>query len=70
MLKSEIVPTQNMTFVGVRYQLDLGLMFPPQERFLRICQKAHHALTTPSIRLQEWQSLIGRIQACVDQVTL
>ena len=68
--QSELVPTQNMTFVGVQYQLDLGLMFPPQERYLRICQKAHHAMTTPSIRLQKWQSLIGRSRACVDHVTL
>ena len=53
LLISELVPTQAMIFVGVRFQLALGLMFPPQERFLKICQKVHHVLTTPSIHLQE-----------------
>ena len=29
--KSQLVPTQRLTHIGVEYQLDIGLMFPPME---------------------------------------
>ena len=37
--KSQLVPTQPLIHVGVEYHLDVGLIFPPMDRILRIEQK-------------------------------
>jgi hypothetical protein len=32
--KSELTPSQNFLFLGEHYRTDLGLIFPPEEKFV------------------------------------
>ena len=42
--KSKLVPTQRLIHIGVEYHLDVGLIFPPMDRVLRIEQKVSFLL--------------------------
>jgi hypothetical protein len=37
--KSQILPSQDFLFLGEHYRTDLGLIFPPEEKFESLCQK-------------------------------
>jgi hypothetical protein len=37
--KSQILPSQDFLFLGEHYRTDLGLIFPPEEKFQSLCQK-------------------------------
>ena len=37
--KSELTPSQNFLFLGEHYRTDLGLIFPPEENIVFLCQR-------------------------------
>ena len=67
---SDLYPTCDFTFVGVRFDLVRGLLFPHLGCFLSIHTLVHHALTVPSLSVREWQAMIGLLSSPTDQVHL
>jgi hypothetical protein len=68
--KSALLPTQQFLYVGVFYDLHLGLMFPPVERFKALQTEIGKAVEQSHFPLQKWQSILGSIQSMADQVPL
>ena len=68
--KSELTPSPSFTFVGVRYNLQLGLMYPPEERYQTAVRKIQEILNSPQSTLRAWQSILGLLQSMADQVGL
>jgi hypothetical protein len=68
--KSALIPTQQFCYVGVYYDLHLGLMYPPLDRFQALWAEIQNILAQPRMSLQKWQSILGSIQSIADQVTL
>lgn len=56
--KSQLVPSQDLTFIGGRFRTDLGLLLVPPDRWTKIQSFVHRALVSP-LRLRDWQSLLG-----------
>ena len=57
--KSQLVPTQRLTHIGVEYQLDIGLMFPPMERVQKFEGRIRALLTVRVTTAYFWLSLLG-----------
>ena len=57
--KSELVPTQSFTFIGVSYDLRRGLVFPPHARWLKVCRLVDEVLLSEHVSLRTWLSLLG-----------
>ena len=68
--KSDLIPTQHFTFIGVVYDLQYQLMFPRLDRYLEIQKIIRHVLLVHTVSLREWQSLLGHLQSLADQVPL
>ena len=47
--KSQILPSQDFLFLGEYYRRDLGLLFPPEEKFQSLCQKILIFSNSPSV---------------------
>ena len=57
--KSELVPTQAFTFIGVSYDLRRGLFFPPHARWLKVCHLVDEVLHSGQVSLRTWLRLLG-----------
>lgn len=68
--KSELVPTQTFTFIGVSYDLRRGLFFPPHARWIKVCSLVDEVVHSGQVSLKTWLSLLGLLgsaQASVPQ---
>ena len=68
--KSQLVPTQRLIHIGVEYHLDVGLIFPPMDRVLRIEQKVSFLLSVQVTTAYFWLSLLGIMSSATDAITL
>jgi len=59
--KSDLIPNQHFTFIGVVYDLQYQLMFPRLDRYLEIQKIIRHVLLVHTVSLREWQSLLGHL---------
>ena len=61
--KSELVPSQDFVFVGYRYKTKLGMVYPTNERILKLRPLLALFLDKPTQTAQLWQSLLGLLAA-------
>jgi hypothetical protein len=61
--KSELEPSQDITFLAYRFHLARGLVYPTEERWVKIQQKIHPFMLQPKVRAREWQSMTGVLTA-------
>ncbi len=68
--KSQLVPTQRLIHIGVEYQLDLGLMFPPMTRVQKFEDKISILLSVSVTTAYFWLSLLGLLSSATDAIPL
>ena len=66
--KSELLPTQEFTFIGMHCNLRLGLVFPPQDRLEKIHQAILKILPSQGAIAHTWLHLIGLLVSAEKQV--
>jgi len=59
--KSEMVPVQQIQYLGVRLDLITGFMFPSQDRILKLLQILRRALARRSLPAIQWQIILGHM---------
>jgi hypothetical protein len=52
-----ILPSQDFLFLGEHYRTDLGLIFPPEEKFQSLCQKILIFSNSPSVTARQFTEL-------------
>lgn len=68
--KSEINPSQSFLFLGEHYRTDLGQIFPPEEKFLSLCQRIQFFLDSPSVTARQFSQLLGYLNSLADVIPL
>ena len=68
--KSQLIPTQRLTHIGVEYHLDVGLMFPPMERVHKFEGKIRVLLAARVTTAYFWLSLLGLLSSATDAIPL
>ena len=68
--KSQLVSTQRLTHIGVEYQLDIGLMFPPMERVRKVEGRIRALLTVRVTTAYFWLSLLGLLSSATYAIPL
>lgn len=68
--KSQILPSQDFLFLGEHYRTDLGLIFPPEEKFQSLCQKILIFSNSPSVTARQFSQLLGFLNSLADVVPL
>ena len=61
--KSELIPTQEISFLGYRYFLARGIVAPTEERWNKIQEANELFLAHDWLTARTWQSLIGLLAA-------
>lgn len=57
--KSELVPTQNLVYLGYQFHLDTGIVLPTEERWRKIQSLIYPFLTEDTLPARQWMQLIG-----------
>lgn len=65
--KSDLVPSQTFTYIGIRFLTDRGLMSPPDDRVSNIRVACQAVIKQPTTARQ-WLSLIGLLGSAEKQV--
>lgn len=68
--KSEITPSQDFIFLGEHYLTNLGLVLPPEEKFLALCQKIQFFLSQESVSARQFLQLLGLLNSLADVIPL
>jgi hypothetical protein len=68
--KSEIIPSQDFVFLGEHFRTDLGLVFPPEEKFLALRQFILTFLAKTSVTARQFSQLLGLLNSLADVVQL
>jgi len=68
--KSQFVPTQRFVHIGIEYHLDVGLIFPPMDRILKIESSIRQLQTVRVTTARFWLSLLGLLNSAVDAIPL
>jgi len=68
--KSELVPTQDIVYLGIRLRLDLGLMFPSPGRIQKILLVLQKFVQLRSATPRHISSILGLLASISDQVPL
>lgn len=68
--KSELVPSQDFIFLGEHFRTDLGLVFPPEEKFLSLVSLIQNYLDRTSVTVRQFSRLLGLINSLADVVPL
>jgi hypothetical protein len=56
--------------LGEHYRTDLGLIFPPEEKFQSLCQKILIFSNSPSVTARQFSQLLGFLNSLADVVPL
>ena len=59
MEKSDLMPTQDFSFIGARFSLFLSRVFPLEKNILKVIDMVSMFLQSPSQTAATWQSLLG-----------
>ena len=68
--KSQILPSQDFLFLGEHYRTDLGLIFPPEEKFQSLSQKILIFSNSPSVTARQFSQQLGFLNSLADVVPL
>ena len=64
--KSILDPIQLMIYIGLQIDFRLGLVFPPQDRWIKIQNLTKYFLSITSTTAKLWCSLLGLLTSCQD----
>ena len=68
--KSEVIPSQDFVFLGEHFRTDLGLVFPPEKKFLALRQFILTFLAKTSVTARQFSQLLGLLNSLADVVQL
>ena len=68
--KSELVPAQDFVFLGEHYRTDIGLILPPEEKFLALRQKISLFLSYQTVTARQFSQLLGLLNSLADVIPL
>jgi hypothetical protein len=68
--KSEVIPSQDFVFLGEHFRTDLGLVFPPEKKFLALHQFILTFLAKTSVIARQFSQLLGLLNSLADVVQL
>ena len=68
--KSELTPTQDFVFIGVRFLTDQGIMLPPPDRVEKILSSVKEFRDFKTISARMMLSLLGLLNSAADQIPL
>jgi hypothetical protein len=66
--KSDLTPSQDFISIGIRFCTRVGLMFPPQDRIVKIMSRVRQLSALKFCQAREFLSLIGLLNSAADQV--
>jgi hypothetical protein len=66
--KSDLTPSQDIIFIGIRFCTRVGLMFPPPDRIVKILSRVRQLSARMFCQAREFLSLIGLLSSAADQV--
>jgi ribonuclease HI len=61
--KSDLTPSQDFVYVGVRWNLKEGRVYPTKDNLGKVKLAIHNFLDSPSQTARTWQSLLGKLTA-------
>jgi hypothetical protein len=68
--KSEVIPSQDFVFLGEYFRMDLGLVFPPEKKYLALRQFILTFLAKTSVNARQFSQLLGLLNSLADVVRL
>ena len=68
--KSELIPSQNLQFLGDQYDFRSGIIQPTEERFQKICRKIGRIVANSSTTVKHLYSLMGLLVSTEKTVPL
>jgi hypothetical protein len=68
--KSEVIPSQDFVFLGEYFRMDLGLVFPPEKKYLALRQFILTLLAKTSVNARQFSQLLGLLNSLADVVRL
>ena len=68
--KSELTPSQNFLFLGEHYRTDLGLIFPPEEKIVSLCQRILLYQHSQFVIARQFSQLLGFLNSLAEVVPL
>ena len=68
--KSDVIPSQDIVFLGEHFRMDLGLVFPPEENLLALRQFILSFLAKTSVTARQFSQLLGFLNSLADVVQL
>ena len=68
--KSDLTPSQDFLFIGIRFRTDLGLMLPPPDRIEKIISTVQFVQGLTAIPARAMLSLLGLLNSAADQIQL
>jgi hypothetical protein len=68
--KSKVIPSQDFVFLGEHFRTDLGLVFPPEEKFWALRQFILTFLAKTSVTARHFSQLLGLLNSLADVVQL
>ncbi len=68
--KSELIPSQNFSYVGMNFLTDLGIVRLPEERIVGVLAVVFQVLDTVSLSARRLLSLLGMLSAAADLLPL
>ena len=68
--KSRLTPSQNFLFLGEHYRTDLGLIFPPEEKFVSLCQRILLFQHSQFATARQFFQLLGFLNSLTEVIPL
>ena len=68
--KSELTPSQNFLFLGEHYRTDLGLIFPPEEKNVSLCQRIMLFQHSQFVTARQFSQLLGFLNLLMEVIPL
>ena len=68
--KSEIIPSQSFNFLGEHFRTDLGLVLPPEEKVVKVCQLVNALTQFSSVPARQLLQLVGFLISIMDVIPL
>lgn len=68
--KSQLTPTQNVTYLGCQFRLDQGLVYPTQVRILKLEIEILHFMKKHFASAQNFLKILGIMASCIEVIPL
>jgi hypothetical protein len=66
--KSDLTPSQDFIFIGIRFCTRVGLMFPPPDRIVKILSRVGQLSARKFCQARDFLCLLGLLSSAADKV--